>query len=525
MRKYSYWSSVFNQFSRKPLGMVCLGIVLLFCLVAIYAPFLACSKPFYVIYDGVGYFPLLRYLFFSNFYTKYLDIFFNLLIFSFPLFLLVFRLPRYRRESALILVGLQFLFFLYLVFDPIKDPAVSPLFNHQKEKTVTKFFKQAQDVNSPLPEPYRTWAFELAHMTPYAKLNMLIAYRLEKEHNQRLEQWADNKPFESRWQQNQQLFQDQLKLVESNLHKSQKDYQQWIQQGHPSFINAKERQFIISYQENEVKKHWLLDREKWLRDQSKRLEMMIMPLVRPFHWEDDAGGSQSLNQLVPWYELTRTNRKDLVAALIFGVRVSLVVGITSIMIAFLIGLPIGALAGFYAGRFDIIVCRLIEIWESMPVFFMLLLIVSITQSKSIFIVIAVIGLFAWTSFCRYTRGEFFKQRHLPYVEACHAQGFSHGRIIFHHILPNAIPPLLTLMPFSIMAAMTSEAALSFLGLGEEGSCSWGVLMSEGRSVFPGESYLLWPPAILLTVLLIAIALVGDALRDAIDPKLHVIANS
>jgi peptide/nickel transport system permease protein len=95
-----------------------------------------------------------------------------------------------------------------------------------------------------------------------------------------------------------------------------------------------------------------------------------------------------------------------------------------------------------------------------------------------------------------------------------------ARIIFSHILPNAIPPLLTLLPFAIMGAITSEAGLSFLGLGEEGSCSWGVLMDEGRTAFPGESYLLWPPAILLTVLLIAIALVGDGLRDALDPKTY-----
>ncbi|MCB1149889.1 MAG: ABC transporter permease, partial [Chlamydiia bacterium] len=77
------------------------------------------------------------------------------------------------------------------------------------------------------------------------------------------------------------------------------------------------------------------------------------------------------------------------------------------------------------------------------------------------------------------------------------------------------------LPFAIMGAISAEAGLSFLGLGEEGSSSWGVLMDEGRNAFPGESYLLWPPAILLTILLIAIALVGDSLRDALDPKLQI----
>jgi len=142
------------------------------------------------------------------------------------------------------------------------------------------------------------------------------------------------------------------------------------------------------------------------------------------------------------------------------------------------------------------------------------------QSKSIFLVIIVIGLFGWTGFSRYIRGEFFKQRNLPYVEACQSLGFRDNYIIFKHILPNAIPPVLTLLPFAVMGAITSEAGLSFLGLGEENSCSWGVLMDEGRTAFPAESYLLWPPAILLTVLLVAIAIVGDSLRDTLDPKLR-----
>ncbi len=87
-----------------------------------------------------------------------------------------------------------------------------------------------------------------------------------------------------------------------------------------------------------------------------------------------------------------------------------------------------------------------EVWEAMPTFFMLLLVVSILQSKSIFLVIAIIGFFGWTGFSRYVRGEFFKQRNLPYVEACRAQGFEDSYIIFKHVLPNAIPPLLTLLP-------------------------------------------------------------------------------
>ena len=244
-----------------------------------------------------------------------------------------------------------------------------------------------------------------------------------------------------------------------------------------------------------------------------------MPLVRPFHWEDDAGGDQALNKFVSWWDLHGSIARTW-SPHYFRRPNFFSVGILAIGLAFLIGIPIGAFAGYYGGKFDLIVYRLIEIWESMPTFFMLLMVVAFLHSKSIFLVIAIIGFFGWTGFSRFIRGEFFRQKELLYVEACRSIGYNDGTIIFSHLIPNAIPPLLTLVPFAIMGAITSEAGLSFLGLGEEGSNSWGVLMDEGRSAFPAESYLLWPPAILLTILLVSIALVGDTLSDALDPKIH-----
>jgi peptide/nickel transport system permease protein len=344
-------------------------------------------------------------------------------------------------------------------------------------------------------------------MTPYAKLNLILRYRQRLAQNERLLKYigeGDSKALSTLWQ------------LEMSREQKQIERNQTIIDAFEKGTTAGEE----AYREAIASLKYLAEKRQWLEEENKKIEFEVMPLIRHFHWEDDAGGEQSMNLLLPWWELTRINRKDLSAALIFGVRISLVVGIMAVFIAMLIGIPVGSMAGYYGGKFDILVCRLLEVWESMPTFFMLLLVVAITQSKSIFIVIAVVGIFGWTGFSRYIRGEFFKQRNLPYVEACHALGFRDSRIMFSHILPNAIPPVLTLLPFAIMGAITSEAGLSFLGLGEEGSCSWGVLMDEGRTAFPGESYLLWPPAILLTLLLIAIALVGDALRDAIDPKMR-----
>lgn len=490
----SYWYTVWEQYRTHPIGVFSLCILSIFGLVGIYAPFLASSKPLIVIYDGTWYFPLFRYLFYLGFYTKYIDLFFNLLMFTFPGMLISLFLKKpYGYYFGMGFVFIQLLGFILLMMFPISDPS--------SDVTLTKKrIEWVRENQTGLP-----WETELKFMNSYAKLNLLLENRLIKNLHDRLtpyeeayKQESGNAPFPSLWQREQKHLQE----IVSSL---QKDNSLEALEA----FEAKNRLQAIQ------------EKKEWIEGENQKISLVVMPLVRPLHWEDDAGGNQTLNRVISSWELTRINRKDLTAALIFGIRVSMVVGIVSIFLALAIGVPIGALAGYYGGKFDIFMSRLVEIWESMPVLFMLLLIVAIIQSKSIFLIITVIGIFGWTGFCRFTRGEFFKQRNLPYIEACRAIGFPNQKIMFNHILPNAIPPLLTLMPFAIMGAISSEAALSFLGLGEAGSCSWGVLMDEGRKAFPGENYLLWPPAILLTVLLISIAIVGDTLRDALDPKLHV----
>lgn len=476
------WQMLWKQFKGHRLGYFCLYVTLLFCLVGIYAPFLASSKPIAVIYDHDLYFPLFRYLFYKGFYTKLLDIFFNLLMFTIPIGVIFACMRQWKWVVCVFFV--QIALFVYIVASDPRDPAVNLTLIKERQELLLK-------QKHPL-----SWNQELQYMTPYAKLNLLLRHQQEYKQHKRLESYvaANETQISSLWQVKEDNKQAEILRLQNKI--KQND----------------------SHAQAELKD--MEEKDKWIEDETQKITFELNPLIRNFHWEDDAGGDLNLNQIVPWWELSRLNRKDLVAALIFGTRISLVVGSISVILALIIGVPIGAYAGYYGGRFDIVVSRLLEIWEAMPTFFMLLMVVAITQSKSIFLIISVIGLFGWTTFSRYIRGEFFKQRNLSYVEACHSLGFKDSYIVFTHILPNAIPPLLTLLPFAIMGAITSEASLSFLGLGEEGSTSWGVLMDEGRTAFPQESYLLWPPAILLTILLIAIALVGDAIRDALDPKLH-----
>lgn len=561
----TYWQIVWKQFKQNYLAVAALFVISLFCLAAIYAPFLASSKPLVVQFEGKWYFPLFRYLFFKGFFTKPLDLFYNLLIFTFPLFVLAWiafrKSPQQRSFILLCLFFIHLLIFLYLLYRSPQDPAANAKLNAERQEAIQRQFLAEKQNPVLTPPPLPNWEKDLAYLTPYAKLNLILRYQQRKAQQERL------KPYESIYadeakQKGRDPFLPTLWQQDLRHEKAEEDAQQAVltqyQSSYPeaksrvilfhqychqfsiptsmpawavcdflaklpkndldSFIEAKK--IVDRYEVAQAKIKYLKDRRSWLEEQASQLRYEVMPLLRPFHWQDDAGGEQALNRHISWWELTRINRKDMVASLIFGIRVSLSVGLLAISLALLIGIPIGAMAGYYGGKVDILTYRLIEIWESMPTFFMLLMIVAFLQTKSIFIVIAIIGLFGWTSFSRFIRGEFFRQKQLPYVEACHALGFKDRYIMFSHLLPNAIPPLLTLVPFAIMGAITSEAGLSFLGLGEEGSSSWGVLMDEGRSAFPSESYLLWPPAILLTLLLVSIALVGDALRDALDPKLH-----
>jgi peptide/nickel transport system permease protein len=416
-----------------------------------------------------------------------------------------------RRLRALLLsfCGLQSALFIALLLHPIRDPA-----NYQSQTG-------------------KPFAEHLAQMPAYARLNLLLhetrlqgidarqqpfapAYALRAEqkwHQRKMRQAAGvDRPWEALSNEEQRVVTALPTLYHRHMQREAQEVERYrkLLQKEVGSVERLKAQHRLEY---------ALAKREWLNSQSAKLQLVVMPLWRWHHWEEDAGGGQDCNQILPWWELTRINHRDLAASLLFGVRVSLMVGVLVVALALTLALPIGALCGYVGGRFDLTACRLMEIWESLPLFFMLLFIVAITECKSVFFVMSLLALFSWTGLARLLRGEVLKQKSWPYVEAARALGLSHRKILGSEILPNALPPLLTLIPFAMLAAISAEAGLSFLGLGEEGTCSLGVLMDEGRSAFPGESYLLWPPALLLTLLLVCIAIIGDAVRDAVDPRL------
>ena len=211
--------------------------------------------------------------------------------------------------------------------------------------------------------------------------------------------------------------------------------------------------------------------------------------------------------------------RDVMAGIVHGSRISLSVGFVAVGIAVIIGVILGALAGYFGSWIDLTISRLFEIMLSIPMFFLLITVAAVFP-PSIFLTMAIIGLTGWVGIARFTRNEFLKIRSLDYVTAALALGVSTRKIMFRHILPNALAPVIVSVVLGVAGAILLESSLSFLGLGVPAdTVTWGSILNEARSntfawwlaVFPGA-------AIFITVL--SYYLVGEGLRDALDPRLR-----
>src|SRR5262245_44605214 len=221
----------------------------------------------------------------------------------------------------------------------------------------------------------------------------------------------------------------------------------------------------------------------------------------------------------PWRHPLGTDStgRDLLARALHGARASLAVGCLATAILVSIGVVVGAVAGYFGGTLDLVLSRLIEVVVSVPLFFLGLVAVAFL-GPSMWNVILVLGCVGWTGVARLARSEFLRQRELEYVAAARALGFAWPRIVFRHVLPNTLAPLLVAATFSVAAAILVEAALSFLGYGVRvPTASWGALTSESREL--SNWWLQLFPGLFLFATVLCVQLVGDALRDALDPRM------
>lgn len=207
---------------------------------------------------------------------------------------------------------------------------------------------------------------------------------------------------------------------------------------------------------------------------------------------------------------------DVAARLLFGARISLTIGLVATGIALAIGTLIGAVSGFLGGRADLLLQRLVEIMLCFPTFLLILAVVAMT-SRDIFVIMAVIGLTGWAGTARLVRGEFLAQSVRDYVTAAHALGLPAWRIMFRHVLPNCLAPLLISATFGIAGAVLGESGLAFIGLGDPRAASWGQLLNHGREN-PGFAWLIYAPGLAIVILVLALNAVGEGLRQAYDPR-------
>ncbi len=210
--------------------------------------------------------------------------------------------------------------------------------------------------------------------------------------------------------------------------------------------------------------------------------------------------------------------RDVTTRLIYGLRYTFIFAIGCWIIGYLIGIIVGSLMGYFGGWVDLVGSRIIEIIQNVPVLILIITIISIF-SPNIFILILLYVAFDWTDIALQMRGQFLQLRKRDYVEAAQALGASHSRVIFKHILPNGITPLVTFSPFSIAGNIYVLSTLDYLGLGlTPPTPSWGELMSQAQKYFTTAEWLVWSTLIVMVVTLSLFINVGLGVRDAFDER-------
>ncbi len=273
-------------------------------------------------------------------------------------------------------------------------------------------------------------------------------------------------------------------------------------------------------------------REFWARFKRNRLAMTGLALV---------AGLFAVSLLAPWiapydpnfidlkavlmppdgHHLLGTDPlgRDVLSRIIFGSQVSLKVGFVSVGLATLIGLLIGAVAGYYGGWVDQLLMRLVDLMLCFPAFFLILAVIALLE-PSIWNIMAVIGLTSWMGVARLVRAEFLSLKEREFVVAARALGASDARLIWRHLLPNALAPVMVSATLGVAGAILTESALSFLGLGvQPPTPSWGNILTAGKDNIEIAWWLSFFPGLAILVTVMSYNLLGEGIREAIDPRL------
>ena len=252
------------------------------------------------------------------------------------------------------------------------------------------------------------------------------------------------------------------------------------------------------------------------------LAVLILPLVMdldPFTTDAEAGfnAPPSAQHILGTDDVGR----DLFARLLYGGRISLLVGIASTCVSVLIGVPLGLVAGYYRGIWETIIMRAADIFMSFPSMILILVLVAVF-GPSIFNVTVVIGVLGWTSIAKLIYGNTLSLREKEYIEAARAMGMKNRKIIFTEILPNAIAPVWVTIAFRVSSGILTESSLSFLGLGvQTPQASWGniIFAAQNLLVLTARPWVWIPPGICIILVVVGFNFIGEGVRDALDPKM------
>jgi len=246
----------------------------------------------------------------------------------------------------------------------------------------------------------------------------------------------------------------------------------------------------------------------------------MAPVITP--WDPHA--IDAYHVLMPpsadhWFGTDELGR-DVFTRVIYGARISLKVGFVSVGIAVAIGVVLGLVSGFYGGIVDTVIMRFVDIMLCFPTFFLILAVIAFLE-PSIWYIMAIIGLTGWMGVARLVRAEVLSLRERDFILAARALGASDARIIFRHILPNALSPVLVSATLGVAGAILTESALSFLGIGvQPPTPSWGNILTSGKDYLEFGWWLSLFPGLAILVTVLAYNLLGEGIRDALDPRLN-----
>ncbi|MBM7557081.1 ABC transporter permease [Halanaerobacter jeridensis] len=212
--------------------------------------------------------------------------------------------------------------------------------------------------------------------------------------------------------------------------------------------------------------------------------------------------------------------RDIFSRVVYGARISLMVGLITQGIALVLGITLGAIAGYYGGLIDEAVSYLIQVFLAFPFILFAIAIMAVFSEPGVDKVFLALGLISWPPLARIVRGQVMSIKEEEYIEAAQSLGASDFRIIVKHVIPNSLAPIIVTVTLGVAGAILAEAGLSFLGLGTQPPRpSWGVMLKTGQEYIRSYPYMIWFPGLAIMIAVMGINLLGDGLRDALDPKM------